>query len=46
MFDTFRAKDKERIARFYENYNLDKNMLNDILTKFNLVEKYNQLFND
>ncbi len=46
MFDTFRAKDKERIARFYENFNLDKNKLNDILTKFNLVEKYNQLFND
>ena len=40
MLNIFRQKDKERILRFQEEFEIDNEKLNLILEKFNLTEKY------
>jgi hypothetical protein len=45
MVDTFRQKDKERIIRFREQAEINYKLLNKILLKFDLLDKYKSLLN-
>ena len=42
MIQTFRQKDKERIIKFLEQTKTDQNLLQNILKKYDLEEKYNR----
>lgn len=43
MLQTGRAKDKERLLKFFEEANFSKEKFNEIINKFDLIEKY-QIF--
>jgi hypothetical protein len=43
MLQTGRAKDKERLLKFFEEADFSKEKFNEILNKFDLIEKY-QIF--
>ncbi|MGE5340433.1 MAG: hypothetical protein ACM3SY_03025 [Candidatus Omnitrophota bacterium] len=43
MLQTNRAKDKERVMKFIEDAEVDKELLETILIKFNLKEKFENL---
>ncbi len=43
MVDTFRKKDKERVLRFFEEYDVDLKVLNPILAKYELEVKLKTL---
>lgn len=43
MLNTFRQKDRERILRFVEEFDINYEFLNEILKKFDLVDKYKSL---
>jgi hypothetical protein len=43
MLDTYRAKDRERIARFLEEAEIDVSFLDKILTKYNLNDKFKNI---
>ncbi|MCK4765806.1 MAG: hypothetical protein KAW12_26640 [Candidatus Aminicenantes bacterium] len=43
MLRTFRPKDKERIVKFIEESEIDKKLLDKILLKFRLKEKFEKL---
>lgn len=43
MIDTYRPIDRERAARFLQSENFNKEVLDDIITRFNLTSKYSKL---
>jgi hypothetical protein len=43
MLQTFRPKDRERILKFLEDAEFDKEVLEKVLNKFNLTEKFMRL---
>lgn len=45
MIDTYRSKDKERVLRFFEEFDVNMNVLNPILTKYDLADKFKTLKN-
>jgi hypothetical protein len=45
MIDTFRAKDKERVIRFFEEFDVNPEALDSILTKYDLTDKFKRLKN-
>ncbi|MDQ3021596.1 MAG: hypothetical protein M3R36_13660 [Bacteroidota bacterium] len=45
MVQTFRQKDKERIIRFIEESEINNELINEILKKYNLSDKYKSINN-
>lgn len=43
MIDTYRKKDRERVIRFLDEAIIDYELLNNILNRFDLMEKYNRI---
>lgn len=45
MIDTYRSNDKERVLRFFEEFDVNMNVLNLIFTKYDLADKFKTLKN-
>jgi len=45
MLDTFLKKVRERVLRFLDEAKIDYELLNNILKRFDLLEKFNRINN-